>query len=57
MSSGLAKFLKLKLNDTLVMISQGYNGVSAAGKYPIRGIIKHPNPEFDKMLVYMDIKF
>lgn len=56
MSSGLANFLKLKLNDTLVMISQGYHGVSAAGKFPIRGIIKHPNPEFNKMLVYMDIK-
>ncbi len=55
-SSGLAKFLKLDILDTLVMISQGYHGVSAAGKYPIRGIIKHPNPEFDKMLVYMDIK-
>lgn len=56
MSSGLASFLKLELNDTLVLISQGYHGVSAAGKFPIRGIIKHPNPEFNKLLIYMDIK-
>ncbi|MBT3802479.1 MAG: ABC transporter permease [Bacteroidetes bacterium] len=56
LSAGLAKFLKLNLNDTLVLLGQGYHGVSAAGKFPIRGIIKHPNPEFNKMLVYMSIK-
>lgn len=56
LSAGLAKYLKLKLNDTLVMLGQGYHGVSAAGKFPIRGIVKHPNPEFNKMLVYMNIE-
>ncbi|MBL6963153.1 MAG: ABC transporter permease [Bacteroidetes bacterium] len=55
LSAGLAKYLKLNLNDTLVMLGQGYHGVSAAGKFPIRGIIKHPNPEFNKMLVFMSI--
>ncbi|MEA3494672.1 MAG: FtsX-like permease family protein, partial [Bacteroidota bacterium] len=55
-SQGLAKYLKLNVNDTLVMIGQGYHGVSAAGKFPIRGILKHPNPEFNKMLVYLDIE-
>ncbi|MBT3209802.1 MAG: ABC transporter permease [Bacteroidetes bacterium] len=54
-AEGLADYLKLKLNDTLVMIGQGYHGVSAAGKYPIRGIIKHPNPEFNRLLILMEI--
>jgi len=56
LASGLAKFLKLAVNDTLVLIGQGYHGSSAAGKYPVRGIIKHPSPELDRSLVCMDIK-
>lgn len=56
LGSSLAKFLKLDVNDTLVLIGQGYHGASAAGKYPVRGIIKHPSPELDRMLVYMEIK-
>lgn len=56
LSSVLAKFLKLNINDTLVLIGQGYHGASAAGKYPVRGIIKHPSPELDRSLVAMEIK-
>lgn len=53
---GLAKYLKLGLSDTLVIITQGYHGVSAAGKFPIRGIIKHASPELNKSIVYMELK-
>jgi ABC-type lipoprotein release transport system permease subunit len=53
---GLAKYLKLALNDTLVIITQGYHGVSAAGKFPIRGIIKHVSPELNKSIIYMELK-
>ena len=56
LGSKLAKFLKLGINDTLVLIGQGYHGTSAAGKYPVKGIIKHPSPELDRMLVCMEIK-
>ncbi|MGQ7870716.1 ABC transporter permease [Sunxiuqinia sp. sy24] len=52
---GLANYLRLGVNDTLVLISQGYHGISAAGKYPIRGIIKHASPELNKMIVYMTL--
>ncbi len=52
---GLAKYLKLGVNDTLVMISQGYHGISAAGKYPIRGLVKHGSPELNKRIVFMDL--
>lgn len=55
LGSKLAQYLKLSINDTLVLIGQGYHGVSAAGKYPVRGIIKHPSPEFDRSVVYMDV--
>jgi ABC-type lipoprotein release transport system permease subunit len=54
-SKGLADYLNLGIGDTLVMISQGYHGVSASGLFPVKGIVSHPNPEFDKRLVFLDI--
>ncbi len=56
LGSSLARFLKLGVNDTLVLIGQGYHGVSAAGKFPVRGIIKFPAPELDRQMVVMGIK-
>lgn len=53
--SGLINHLGLGLSDTLVLLGQGYHGVSAAGKYPIRGILEFPNPEINQELIYMDI--
>ena len=37
------------------MIGAGYHGVSAAGKYPVRGILRFPNPELNKQTVYMEL--
>jgi ABC-type lipoprotein release transport system permease subunit len=53
--SELARYLKIQVGDTLVMIGAGYHGVSAAGKYPIRGILHFPNPELNKQSVYMEL--
>jgi len=55
LGKGLADFLNLSVGDTLVMIGQGFHGVSANGLFPITGIMEHPNQEFDKRLVLMDI--
>jgi ABC-type lipoprotein release transport system permease subunit len=52
----LATYLKLDVGDTLVLIGSGYHGASAAGKYPIRGLLKFPNPQLNKEMIYMDIK-
>ncbi|MCD4736192.1 MAG: FtsX-like permease family protein [Bacteroidales bacterium] len=54
-SKGLARYLKIDVNDTLVMIAQGYHGVSAAGKFAVRGIFKHPNPEFNNNMVFLSM--
>lgn len=51
----LARFMRLEVGDTLVLIGQGYQGISAAGKYPVKGIVKHPSPDFNKMIVYLDM--
>ncbi|MFT5167500.1 MAG: putative ABC transport system permease protein [Saprospiraceae bacterium] len=55
-ASGLAEKLGLALGDTLVLISQGYHGVNAAGKFPITGIFEFALPAFNKRLVCMPLK-
>ncbi len=55
-AEGLAEYLKLKLNDTIVFIGQGYHGVNAAGKYAISGILKFPVPELNQSGVYMSLE-
>lgn len=53
--SELARYLKIEVGDTLVMIGSGYHGMSAAGKYPVRGLLQFPNPELNKQTVYMEL--
>ena len=55
LGSTLARYLKLDINDTLVLLGQGYHGIGAAGKYPVKGIIRQPSPELDRTVVYMNI--
>jgi len=54
-SDRLSKFMKLAIGDTLVLMGTGYHGSSAAGLFPVRGIIKIPSPELDNKLVYMSL--
>lgn len=55
LGKGLADFLKIKAGDTLVLIGQGYHGVSAAGKYPVTGIVRFPSPVFNQQAVFMTL--
>lgn len=55
-AEGIAENLNLKLKDTLVLVSQGYHGVNAAGKYPIKGIIHFGSPELNKQMIYLPLK-
>ena len=54
-ASGLVEKLGLELNDTLILISQGYHGVNAAGKFPIKGIFEFAIPDLNKKLVVMPL--
>lgn len=54
-SQRLAKFLRVKVGDTLTLISQGYHGASAAGIFRIKGIVKLPSPEWDNQMVYLPL--
>ncbi len=51
----LAKFLNITTGDTLILISQGIHGISASGLYPVKGIIKLPNPELNRAFIYMPL--
>jgi ABC-type lipoprotein release transport system permease subunit len=53
---GLANYLGISLQDTLVLISQGYHGANAAGIYPVKGILKFPVPEQNNQTVLMPLK-
>jgi len=54
-SQKLAEYLKIGIGDTLVLIGQGYHGVSAAGIFPVKGIIHFPSPELDGRMVFLSL--
>jgi ABC-type lipoprotein release transport system permease subunit len=54
-TSNVAKHLNLSVNDTIILISQGYRGVTAAGKYPIKGILNFSTPQMNNIGVFMGI--
>jgi len=53
LAEGLAAYLKLKVNDTVVLIGQGYEGNMASGKYAVRGIAKIGIPEMNKGMAWL----
>jgi putative ABC transport system permease protein len=54
-SDRLASYLKVAIGDTVILIGQGYHGASAAGIFPVRGVIKMPSPDIDNKLIIMTI--
>lgn len=54
-SDRLAKYLKLSIGDSLILMGQGYHGSTAAGLYAVRGIVRLANPELDNKLIYMTL--
>jgi ABC-type lipoprotein release transport system permease subunit len=54
-SDRLASYLKVVIGDSVILMGQGYHGVSATGIFPVRGIIKMPSPDIDNRLIIMTI--
>lgn len=54
-AEGVAEQLELQLGDSIVLISQGYHGANAAGKYLIEGTFRYALPDLNKTLVYLDL--
>jgi len=55
LTHNIARHLKIGVNDTIILISQGYHGVTAAGAYPVKGILKFSTPQMNSLGVFMDI--
>jgi len=55
LGEGLAIQLKAKVNDTLVLLGQGYHASSAAAKFKVKGIVKLGSPELNNSIIYMPL--
>lgn len=56
LGEGLASQLKLKVNDTLVLLGQGYHASSAAAKFRVKGLIKLGGIDLNNSVVYMPLQ-
>jgi len=54
-TEGLANYLNLAVGDSLVLLGQGYHGMSAADVYPIQGIVKYGIQEMNRAMVFLPI--
>jgi ABC-type lipoprotein release transport system permease subunit len=55
LGEGLAQYLKLKVGDTVVLLGQGYHGMTAAAAYPVKGIIKFIQPDINNTITYIPL--
>jgi putative ABC transport system permease protein len=55
LGEGLAKKLHVDVNDTIVLLSQGYHGSIAAGKYPVKGLVHFGSPQLNETSVYLPL--
>jgi ABC-type lipoprotein release transport system permease subunit len=56
LAEGLASYLKLSVNDTVVLMGQGFQGNMAAGKYRIKGIAKLGIPEMNRSMAWLPMQ-
>ena len=53
---GIAEYFDIRENDTLILYGQGYRGMMAAGKYPVKGVIDLKNPDLNQLGIFMAIE-
>lgn len=56
LADGLMKRLNLQLNDTLILIGQGYHGATAAGRFRVSGVVHFGAPQLNDQVVFMPIE-
>ncbi len=54
-SINLAKYLNVGVGDSIIFLGQGYHGITAAGSFPVRGLLEFPTPELNKQTIYMSL--
>jgi putative ABC transport system permease protein len=53
---GLAEKLKVGLGDKIVLMAQDLTGDIGSGAYRVKGVFKTASPDFDKYMVYLNLK-
>jgi putative ABC transport system permease protein len=54
-AEGVARLLELSTGDTIVLLGQGFQGMTAAGTYPVGGIVEFPLPDQNNTMVYLPL--
>lgn len=57
LSSGLARYLQAMPGDSIILLGQGYQGMSAAVIAPVRGWVQMASPDLNNKLIYMTQSF
>lgn len=52
----MAQFLKMNVGDSIVLLGQGYRGITAYGIYKVAGIFHLPSKEINSNLLYMGLR-
>ena len=52
---GLARRLRVHVRDTIVLLGQGYQGATAAGKFAIQGILKFGSPDLNDQFLFLSV--
>lgn len=55
LGQGFSERLKLHVHDTIVLIGQGYHGSTAAGKYPVKGILRFGSPQLNDKILFLPL--
>jgi putative ABC transport system permease protein len=55
LAKGLAEHLRVGVQDTVVLLGQGFHGITAAGKYGVVGLVEYPMPEMNNRMAYLSL--
>jgi putative ABC transport system permease protein len=55
LSEGLAARIGAGLNDTIFLIGQGYHGSTAAGRFPVCGLVRFGSPALNNQMVCLSM--
>lgn len=55
-AEGYARIMDMDLGDTLILLGQGYHGITAVGQYEVTGIVSFGNPELNKSTTYLPLE-
>jgi ABC-type lipoprotein release transport system permease subunit len=54
-AEGLAERLQADIGDSIVIVGQGYQGVTAAEQLPVEGIVRFPFPKLNNAAIYLSL--